>query len=164
MQGALGAMAAGVAALCCGFAAGATQLPAAATYDQYQYVVSSSSNPSGLTNCHKPGTTLGGYFVYPGPLKTGAMALGASELGSVMRMLICTYPLTPAGGITTWSGTATCKSTYTSGPPTSFTMSFNWKLTFVTKSTFLVQRTITYPVTGGTCTETRNTGMQRTGK
>lgn len=164
MQRSVGAVAACVAALCCGFGARATQLPSAATYDEYQYVVSSSSSPPGLTSCKKPGTTLGGYFVYPGPLKPGATTTGAIESGSVMRMQTCTYPLTPAGGITTWSGSATCRSVYTSGPPTSFTLTFNWTLIFDTKAAFLVQKTITYPVTGGTCTETRNTGMQRTGK
>ncbi len=40
----------------------ATQLPAGSTYNEYQYVVSSSSKPSGLTSCNPVGATLGGYF------------------------------------------------------------------------------------------------------
>ncbi len=164
MQGPLGIIATCLAATCCCVAARAAQLPAAGTYDEFQYVTSSSSKPPGLSGCTNPGTTLGGYFVYPGPVKAGAVTTGAIESGSVMRMQICTYPVTPAAGIDTWSGSATCNSTYTSGPPTSYTLAFAWKIIFVTKGAFLVQKTLTYPVPGGTCTQTRNTGLQRTGK
>ncbi len=91
------------------------------------------------------------------------MSYGPSEDGKIMHQLVCTYPATPAGGVASWSGTASCTDTYTSGAPNTYLLTFDWKLTFVTAKTFLAVRTITYPVPGGTCTEVRNTGFSRSG-
>ncbi len=141
----------------------ATQ-PVVGIYQTYQYVTASSSSPSGLTSCNPVGAELGGYFSYPGPSKTGAQSYGPAEVSSTLRMLVCTYPVTPAAGATSWSGTEQCTSTYLSGSPTRYTLTFNATIVYDTKNTWLEQRTITYPVTGGTCTETRNVGLSRTGK
>ena len=138
--------------------------PVTGIYQTYQYVVDSSSNPKGLTDCNPVGTILGGYFSYPGPAKTGAQSFGATEETTTLRMLVCSYPTTPAAGATSWSGSESCVDTYLSGAPDSYTVTFHATIVYDTSNTWLEQRTISYPVTGGTCTETRNVGLSRTGK
>ena len=152
-----------LAMYCAGTAEAATE-PKASTYNQYQYVIDSASTPPGLTSCNPVGTTLGGYFVYPGPSLPGAASYGAGEGSTTMHMLVCTYPNTPAAGASTWSGSEGCTETYLTGAPTGYTVTFSAKIVYVDANSWLEQRTISYPVTGGSCQETRNVGLMRTGK
>jgi len=144
----------------------ASPQPVAGIYDQYQVVTASSSVPPGLTTCNPVGTTLGGYFNYPGPAKAGAQNHGGIEDKSTgeMHMQVCDFPATPAAGANTWSGNGTCIDTFMTGSPTSYTLTFSWTIKYVDKNSFLATKKISYPTTGGTCTEDRNVANVRTGK
>ncbi len=139
--------------------------PVTGIYNQYQYVKSVSSNPAGLTDCHTVGDTLGGYFDYPGPDKTGAKSTGAIEGTTTMYTDICRLPTTPAAGASSWSGTENCTDTDIGGAASQHTNTFSWaSITYVDTNDWLFEKTVTYAVSGGTCTEVRDTALQRTGK
>ena len=140
--------------------------PSAGIYNTLQYVVSATPTPSTATCPNKAGETLGGYLKYPGPGAPGATAAVTAVSGPHMWQEICTFPTTPAAGVTNWSATETCTFTPLPNSPSvpNLDISFDFKFTFIDGNDFLAKGTESIPVPGGTCDEALNIGFTRTGK
>lgn len=140
--------------------------PVAGIYDQLQYVVSVTPSPSTVICPDKAGEVLDGKFRYPGAGALGATAADSEFSGAHMWQKICTFPATPTAGVTTWTGTEVCSFTPLPGSPAkpNVDISFDFTFTFIDGNDFLAKKTETYPVSGGSCAETRNIGFTRSGK
>jgi hypothetical protein len=140
--------------------------PSAGIYNTLQYVVSATPSPSTATCPSKAGQTLGGYLKYPGPEALGATAAATAVSGPHMWQEICTFPATPAAGVTSWSATETCTFTPLPGSPAepNLDISFHYTFTFIDGDDFLAKGTESFPAPGGKCDEVLNIGFTRTGK
>jgi hypothetical protein len=126
--------------------------PAKGTYVVYHQRI--SATPSCAIQAGKVWTS---YFFYPGPLKPGAMMrLEYDVLTNAALLQYNAYPLTPAAGATSWSGT----TTETTLPPSStVNKGFNITFTYGDSKTWLWDRI----VTAGTCTAEDSMVLVRTG-
>ncbi len=141
--------------------------PSAGIYNTLQYVVSATPTPSTATCPNKAGETLGGYLKYPGPGAPGATAAATAVSGRHMWQEICTFPTTPAAGVTNWSAKETCTFTPLPNSPSqpNLDISFDFTFTFIDGNDFLAKGIESIPVQGGgTCDEVLNIGFTRTGK
>ena len=164
---AIGAVALAVVAMSVlGGASAVAVQPSAGVYNTVQYVVSATPSPSTATCPNKAGQTLGGYLKYPGPGAPGATAATTAVNGRHMWQEICTFPTTPAAGVTSWSAPETCTFTPLPNSPSepNLDISFDFTFTFIDGNDFLAKGTESIPVPGGTCDETLNIGFTRTGK
>jgi hypothetical protein len=148
------------ASVTCAMPAAAAQLKPG-YYSQLYYVVSTSV--SGAGQCID---TVGGYFTqelyYPGPSKPGATEWRAFSANGLLENEIITLPVTPAAGVTTWSGTES--STFLPGS-TEVTATFTVSGTFTDDHSSNGTSTTIYPTQGGgTCTETTQINQIYTGK
>lgn len=116
--------------------------PSAELYTQFQYIVSVTPDPSNVICPDVPGETPDETFKYPGAGRLGATAAGTIFSGSHMWQQIRTFPATPAGGVTSWSGTEVCTFTPLPGSPTKPTVdiTFDFTFTFVDGNEFLAKQ------------------------
>ncbi len=148
--------------LCAGASAQASPLPKAGYYSELYYVLSASVS-GGSGACVDPAGT---YFAeegfYPGPSKTGAREYRALSSASGLVNQINVFPVTPASGSTTWSGTYT--TTYLpGGKPIKAT--FDTTYVFTDAASSVSTTTVTYPAPGGgTCTTNLQTNSIYTGQ
>jgi hypothetical protein len=157
LRGALLALAAPIA-LSAAPGHAATQ-PAAGTYSMLAYVAG-VAGPAKANCDYKVGDNWTDYFVYPGPGKVGATKTKQIQDSAHHYMSIDTYPKTPAAGVTAWSGTY--DYVYLPGG-SSGTGKFTWKFTFINANAFVLSRTFTSDVPGGTCTIRVDESAIRTG-
>jgi hypothetical protein len=115
--------------------------PAKGTYVGYHQRISATPSCAIQT-----GATWTAYFWYPGPLKTGAETRQEYDVptGNALLQLLA-YPVTPAAGITTWSGTLVETTLPAS---TTVTKSFSIAFTFGDAKSWLWDRI----VVDGSCT------------
>jgi len=142
-------------------AANATS-PAAGTYSTIGYVSAETANCTGLAPV---GSTLTGFFDYPGPGKPGALSrnqiLGVFNGILVNEVELLSYPITPAAGQTSWSGSyrGAILPTFPKFKPIG---TFTATLTFGNAASFFMTFTYTIPVAGGNCVATFVTNFTKT--
>jgi len=106
---------------------------------------------SGGAQCPSPGTTVTLQLVYPGPAKSGAAFHETELTGGAFAIFSGRFPVTPAAGVTSWSGTVAEASSSGLSQSASFTAT----LQFYDVNSFLATFDWTEAEAGGgTCQET----------
>jgi len=107
--------------------------PAAGYYATSGYTVSASGgNPCNLAG-QAAGTSYSGIFYYPGPGKSGATFRQISNGKGGAGITLQKFPVTPAAGVTKFSGTI---EQTTEGLPTPLSIPFTSTFTFLDASSF----------------------------
>jgi hypothetical protein len=140
MRGNMLLIATAIAAGAFGASAGAGSLqPAKGVYSFHAYVSATSGKCTTAI-----GDTRNGSFVYPGPLKTGAVFTfgDSSNLGIAVHEV----SKTPVAGAVSWNGTYTFKNYSFTAAPTTGKGTFSAKIAYATADSFMIEYS---PKTGG---------------
>jgi hypothetical protein len=116
--------------------------PDAGIYSVSSYVVSAVATNGGTCGAQQ-GDYLASYFYYPGPAQPGAVERHSinNQYGNAIQEL--RFPVTPAAGVTTWSGKYRGKRRPGSG---SEVATFSTTFTFVDSHSFVGTTTYVYSV------------------
>ncbi len=107
------------------------------------------------------GSVLEGWLTYPGPAKSGAKFRSDQAYNNYTQVSVASLPATPAAGITSWSGSYSFAA-LPGGSAVAGT--FSATFAFADADSFVETWTDSHPEGGGTCTETEQISLIRSGK